>query len=125
VDLKQIQDDLVELIRIERLIKLSRMTENDVLSLQNKANRGIPRAEYDCGLYALFCLKDDELAHQWFQRCKKHANGYCLWKLAMVYHMMGNQWIKESVACMRRSVWRKYPKAIRVIQKINDIKLLC
>jgi hypothetical protein len=118
MDLKQVQEDLVELIRIEGLIKLSRMTENDVLSLQNKANRGIPRAEYDCGLYAFFCLKDAELANQWFQKCKKHTNGYFLWKLALVYHMMGNQWIKESVAFMRRSAWRKYPRAMKVMREL-------
>jgi hypothetical protein len=116
MDLKQIQDDLIELIRIERLIKLSRMTENDVLSLHRLADKGISRADYVCGLYAFFGLKDAELAHQWFQRCRKHANGYFLWKLAMVYHMMGNQWTKESMSCMRRSAWRKYPKAIRVME---------
>jgi hypothetical protein len=63
MNLKKVQDDLVELIRIERLIKLSRMTENDVISLHRLAERGISRAEYDCGLYAFFCLKDAELAH--------------------------------------------------------------
>jgi hypothetical protein len=116
MNLNQAQDDLVELIRIERLLKLSRMTENDVLSLHRLAKKGAPRAEYVCGVYALFCLKDDELAHQWFERCRKHANGYFLWKLAMVYHMMGNQWTKESIACMRRSAWRKYPKAMMVLE---------
>jgi hypothetical protein len=93
MDLKQIQDDLVELRRIEELIKLSRMNENDVLSLHRLADRGIPRAEYVCGVYAFLCLKDAELAHQWFRSCRKHANGYFLRKIAMVYHMMGNQWI--------------------------------
>jgi hypothetical protein len=123
MDLKQIQDDLVELIRIEGLIKLSRMTENDVLSLHRQANKGIPRAEYFCGVYAFFCLKDAKLAHQWFRRCRKDANGYFLWKIATVYHMMGNQWTKESLACMRKSAWRKYCKAIWVMEVIKKLTI--
>ena len=126
MDLKQIQGDLVELMRMERLLKLSIMTENDVISLYRLALRDIPRAEYFCGVYVLFCLKDAELAHQWFERCRKHANGYFLWKLALVYHMMGNKWTKESMACMRRSAWRKYSKAIGFMDKLkNSIQHQC
>jgi hypothetical protein len=91
MDLKQLQDDLFTLRRIERLLKLSIITENDVMRLLRLASRGIPRAEYLYGIYAFYYLKNAELTNQWFNKCKRHANGYYLLKLAMFYRTMGNQ----------------------------------
>jgi hypothetical protein len=107
MDLKKIQEDLVELRRIEMLIKPSKLIGKDVLSLNKLAGRGIPLAEYLFGLYALYCLKDHVLAHQWFHKCKRHANGYFLWKLALAYDIMGINWTSELIDCIKRWAWNK------------------
>jgi len=91
MDLKQLQNDLVTLRRIERLLKLSIFTEKDVMRLLSLAEMGIPRAEYLYGVYAFSYLKNTDLTNQWFSKCKSHANGYYLLKIAMFYLTKGNQ----------------------------------
>jgi hypothetical protein len=82
--LKQIQDDLVELIRIEGLIKLSRMTENDVLSLHRLAKKGAPRAQFYYAAYMLLVERNEAEGYLWLNRCKQRCNALFLWKIRML-----------------------------------------
>ena len=84
MDLKNIQDDLVELIRIERLLKLSRMTKNDVLSLHRLAKKGAPKGQFLYAIYMLLVERNETEGYLWLNRCKQHCNALFLWKIRMV-----------------------------------------
>jgi hypothetical protein len=84
MDLNQIQDDLVELIRIERLLKLTRMTENDVLSLHRLAKKGAPRGQFLYAAYMLLVERNEAKGYLWLNRCKQRCNALFLWKIRML-----------------------------------------
>lgn len=64
--------DVKEVLRVERLVLEEKMSQEDVDILKEMAERGIPRAEYEYGLFFLVCLHDRKNAQTWFEKCKKH-----------------------------------------------------
>jgi hypothetical protein len=92
------------------------MTLDDVISLKELAERGMPRAELMYGIFMLAIERNEAEGHLWLQRCKRHCNGYFLWKLSRAYAFLGEKWHQESLSCLKRAAWRKYPPAIRMLK---------
>ncbi len=123
--LAQLEAELKEIIRIEQVMKYSSLTSQDVISLKELAEKGIPRAEFLYGVYKLAIERNMADGHLWLKRCKRHANGSLLWKLSRAYAFLGEKWHQESLSCLKRSAWRKYPKAVKVMEKLKiQIKLI-
>jgi TPR repeat protein len=118
--LRKIEAELKEIIRIEQVMKYSLLTPGDVISLKKLAEKGLPRAEF---LYSLMLLerRNEDEAIKWLQRCKRHANGLFLWKLSRAYAFLGEKWHKESLSCLRRAAWRKYPPAMKLIKELKKL----
>lgn len=89
-------EEVRELLRLEKLIYESKMTQEDVTRLIALAEKGHPRAEYDYGLYFLVCLNDFESAYAWFQKCNGHARELILNKLATAYSLMKEDLLQEN-----------------------------
>jgi hypothetical protein len=80
--LDQLEAELKEIIRIEQVMKYSLLTPVDVMSLQELAEKGSPRAQFLYSLMLLERRKDDE-AIKWLNRCKRHCNEIYLRKIAI------------------------------------------
>ena len=85
--LDQLDAELKEIIRIEQVMKYSLLTPVDVMSLQELANKGLPRAEFLYGLMLLERRKHAE-AIKWLNRCQRHCNGLFLWKLSKINYLL-------------------------------------
>jgi hypothetical protein len=83
--LDQLEAELKEIIRIEQVMKYSLLTPGDVISLQELANKGKPRAELLNALYLIVVERKQAEAYHWLKRCQRHCNGLFLWKIRMVY----------------------------------------
>ncbi len=81
--LEKLLSEVREVWKIERLILEGKISQEDVGILKAMAERGIPRAEYDCGLFFLLCLNDADSALEWFEKCKKHANEHLMSKISV------------------------------------------
>jgi uncharacterized protein YehS (DUF1456 family) len=80
--LDQLEVELKEIIRIEQVMKYSLLTPGDVISLQELANKGLPRAEFLYGLMLLERRKHAE-AYQYLEKCRRHCNEIYLRKIAI------------------------------------------
>lgn len=81
--LDQLEAEPKEIIRIEQVMKYSILTPDDVISLKELANRGIPRAEYLYGVYKLAIERNVGEGNQWLQRCKRNCNEIYLRKISI------------------------------------------
>jgi hypothetical protein len=86
--LDQLDAELKEIIRIEQVMKYSLLTPGDVISLQELANKGLPRAEFLYGLMLLERRKHAE-AINWLNRCQRHCNEVYLGKIKKVFKIIG------------------------------------
>ena len=119
--LDQLEAELKEIIRIEQVMKYSLLTPGDVISLRALADNASPRSELLYALYLIVVERKETEANQWLQRCKRHANGLFLWKLSRAYAFLGEKWHKESLSCLRRAAWRKYPPAMKLIKELKKL----
>jgi hypothetical protein len=60
--------------RIEQVMKYSVMTQEDVVSLKELANNGMPRAELNYGIFKLAIDRNEAKGRLSLQRCRKHCN---------------------------------------------------
>jgi hypothetical protein len=82
--LDQLEAELKEIIRIEQVMKYSLLTPGDVISLQELANKGMPRAELMYGIFKLTIERNRVEGHLWLKRCKRHCNEIYLKKIAYI-----------------------------------------
>jgi len=86
--LDQLEAELKEIIRIEQVMKYSVMTLDDVISLRELANKGVPRGELNYGIFKLVIERNEAEAYMWLKRCRKHCNRILKAKTNHVYKLM-------------------------------------
>ena len=89
-----------------------------MISLQELAENASPRAEFLFGLMLLERRKQAE-AYYWLERCKRHCNELVLFKLSRVYALLGEKYHQESLSCLKRAAWRKYPSAMKLLKELR------
>jgi hypothetical protein len=86
--LEQLGAELKEIIRIEQVMRYSSLTSEDVNSLKELAEKGIPRAELFYGVFKLTIERNKVEGYQWLQRCRKHCNAVLKARISHVYKLM-------------------------------------
>jgi hypothetical protein len=81
--LDQLEAELKEIIRIEQVMKHSSLTSQDVISLKELAEKGLPRAELFYGVFKLTIERNKVEGYQ-LKRCKRHCNEIYLKKIAFI-----------------------------------------
>jgi hypothetical protein len=82
--LEQLEVELKEIIRIEQVMKYSLLTPQDVISLKELAEKGLPRAELMYGVFKLAIERNKAEGYHWLERCKRHCNEVYLKRIQKV-----------------------------------------
>lgn len=120
--LERLSLDLKEALRIQdKLLKTNkRLTEEEASFLKKEAEGGAPAAEFRYGLYILLDLNDEKTAEVWWTKFFYHANGFGLWKASGIFAYLGDEYYEWSMKCLRRSAWRQFPIAKRMIKAMKE-----
>lgn len=113
--------DLKETIRIElKLLKTNEpLTFDEVSFIKTRAEEGVPKNEFVLGLYYLIQEENEFEADKWWTKFFYHANGYGLWKASGIFAYLGDQYYEWSMRCLRRSAWRQFPIAKRMLKAMK------
>jgi hypothetical protein len=80
----ELEVQLKEIIRLEKVMKHSLLTQGDVISLSSLADKGIPRAQLLFAVYMLLVERNEAEGYLWLDRCKQRCNALFLLKIRMV-----------------------------------------
>lgn len=102
---ERLLEELRETFDIESKIGSSSSTKEEIDRLEAIAKAGSPIAEYDIGMCFLNGTnreRNEKIAFQWFDRCRKHASADLQIKLCYQYFQAGM--LKEADDCVERGV---------------------
>lgn len=118
---KALDFDYMEAIRIEckMLTTIEQLTQTEIEFLKGHAECGSPLGEFDYGLYYIIYKHDEKAAEEWWNKFFYHSNGIGLWKASGIFAYLGDEFYEWSMKCLRRSAWRQFPIAKRMLKAME------
>ena len=118
---KVLEFDYLEAIRIEnKMLKTTeQLTQSEIEFLKGHAECGSPMGEFDLGLYYILFKRDEKTAEEWWNKFFYHSNGLALWKASGIFAFLGDEYYEWSMKCLRRSAWRQFPIAKRMLKAMG------
>lgn len=119
---KRLSFDLEHYLNLEEKLLTTNdmLSEDEVTFIKKRAEKETPIAEFIFGLYYLLNLNDEETAEKWWNKFFYHSNGFALWKASGIFAYLGDQYYEWSMKCLRRSAWRQFPIAKRMLKDMKE-----
>ena len=122
LNLKRLSSDLEKSFKIEaKMLKTNdKLTEEEIDFLKNRAEEGCPRDQFNYGLYYLLNEGNEKEAEVWWNKFFYHSNGFALWRASGIFAYLGDEYYEWSMKCLRRSAWRQFPIAKRMLKEMKE-----
>ena len=119
---EEIEKELDETFKLqEKLLYSSEpLTNEETILLKGFAEDGTPRPELLYGIYLFLGLNDLKTAEEWWEKFIKHANGLILFEASGIFAYLGDEFYEWSMRCLRRSAWRQFPIAKRMLKQMKE-----
>ena len=105
----------------EKILKTTEpLSDGEANFLKDYASSGSPRGEFIYGLYLLLHQNNESEAEVWWNKFFYHSNGFALWRASGIFAYLGDEYYEWSMRCLRRSAWRQFPIAKRMLKEMKE-----